>query len=1212
LKRLKTDDQRMPSSWSIRKKLLLLLVIVFLPAFGIIVATGLNHREDEIEKARENALLLAQSLATQQEQITTAARTMLSTLAQLRVVQRLDAGACNALFRDLHRQYPFYSVILAVTPDGKVFAASMPFQPGSIDLSDRKHVKDAVRTQEFSVGEYIKGRISNRISLNFSYPVLNAGKKPIAIVIAGFDLREYARFVSKAGLSEEYSVAITDWKGVRLFRWPEGNDATAPGKTIAEEPFKQMLSASEQGFFEKPGQDGVARIYAFRQLRLRTDLPPYLYMIVGAPSDRILHRADLQMIRNLSILGIAAVIAMYLAWIFGKLFIIRPINRLVSATHLFAEGEMGIRTGLSHTPDEIGRLAGAFDDMASLVETRSLDRKRADEKLFSAYAELEARVQERTAELSATNGALTAEVAEHKRTEEALRESEIKYRRIFESLEDLYYQTDERGILRVLSPSSLRLAGWIPEELVGRPATDVYLDPGARGTLLSHLLKERYVKDYELQLKRKDGSTLQVSVGAQLLLDEQGHPIGVAGILRDISERKAAEERIRQTNLQLAEATSRAKEMALQAETASRAKSEFLANMSHEIRTPLNGVIGMTGLLLDTNLAPEQREYAEIARKSGETLLSLVNDILDFSKIEARKLDLEMLDFDLRTTVEDTTEMLAVKAEEKGLELVSVIDPEVPLLLRGDPGRLRQILTNLGTNAIKFTHKGEVAIRVSVTEKTDVRVTLHFEVRDTGIGIPNDKVTTLFSPFTQVDGSTTRKYGGTGLGLSISKQLAELMGGRIGVDSEEGKGSTFWFSAVLDRQPGGRAFLVVEDFAGTRVLVVDDHVTNRMLMTTLLRSWGCDPIEAEDGETALRALRGAFAAGSPYRIALIDMHMPDMDGEMLGSRIKADPELSGTALIMVTSLGQRGDAKRLESVGFSGYLVKPVREGKLRDMLCLILNSKTEPADSPEKMILTSHSFPAHRRRILIAEDNVTNQLVALKLLEKLGYRADVAANGEEAITALQSIPYDLVLMDCQMPEMDGFEATRLIRRGEAGTARASIPIIAMTARAMQGDREKCLEAGMNDYMSKPVDPAALAKALDRWLTRRPDNAYDQAAAGKEAAGEPPLPIFDKDGLNDRLMGDQQLVEEIVSIFLEDTPRRIETLKAYVAAGNATSAGDQAHAIKGAAASIGGEMLRAVAFEMEKAGRAGDVEKVKAIVPLLERGFEQLRQAVRG
>jgi CheY-like chemotaxis protein/HPt (histidine-containing phosphotransfer) domain-containing protein len=315
---------------------------------------------------------------------------------------------------------------------------------------------------------------------------------------------------------------------------------------------------------------------------------------------------------------------------------------------------------------------------------------------------------------------------------------------------------------------------------------------------------------------------------------------------------------------------------------------------------------------------------------------------------------------------------------------------------------------------------------------------------------------------------------------------------------------------------------------------------------------------------------------------------------------------------MVTSLGQRGDAKRLESVGFSGYLVKPVREGKLRDMLCLILNSKTEPADSPEKMILTSHSFPAHRRRILIAEDNVTNQLVALKLLEKLGYRADVAANGEEAITALQSIPYDLVLMDCQMPEMDGFEATRLIRRGEAGTARASIPIIAMTARAMQGDREKCLEAGMNDYMSKPVDPAALAKALDRWLTRRPDNAYDQAAAGKEAAGEPPLPIFDKDGLNDRLMGDQQLVEEIVSIFLEDTPRRIETLKAYVAAGNATSAGDQAHAIKGAAASIGGEMLRAVAFEMEKAGRAGDVEKVKAIVPLLERGFEQLRQAVRG
>jgi PAS domain S-box-containing protein len=1202
----------MPSSWPIRKKLLLLLVIIFLPAFGIIVSTGLNYRKDEIEKTRENALLLTQSLATQQEQITTAARTMLSTLAQLHVVQSMDARACSALFRDLQRQYPFYSVILAVTPDGKAFAASMPFQPGSIDLSDRKHVKDAIRTRDLSVGEYIRGRISNKVSLNFSYPVLNAQKKLIAIVIAGFDLREYARFVSRVGLREEYSVAITDWRGVHLFRWPEGNDATAPGKVIAEEPFKRMMSSpSEEGFFERAGQDGAARFYAFRQLRLRPDLPPYLYMIVGAPNDKILHRADLQMIKNLSILGVALVIAMYLAWVFGNLFIIRPINRLVSATRLFAEGEMGARTGLSHTPDEIGRLAGAFDDMASLVETRSLDRKRAEEKLSNAYAELEVRVEERTAELSAANAALTIEVAEHKRTEEALRESEMKYRRIFESLEDLYYQTDERGIIRVLSPSSVRLAGWRPEELIGRPVTDVYVDPGTRETLLSVLLRDRYVKDYELQLKRKDGSTIHVSAGAQLLLNEQGHPVGAAGILRDISERKAAEEHVRRTNLQLAEATGRAKEMAIQAEAASQAKSEFLANMSHEIRTPLNGVIGMTGLLLDTDLTPEQREHAEIARKSGETLLSLINDILDFSKIEARKLDLEVLDFDLRAIVEDTTEMLAVKAEERGLELVSVIDPEVPLLLRGDPGRLRQILTNLGTNAIKFTHKGEVKIRVSVSEKTDVRATLRFEVLDTGIGIPKDKLTTLFSPFTQVDGSTTRKYGGTGLGLSISKQLAEMMGGCIGADSEEGKGSTFWFSAVLDRQSGGRAPRIALDFAGTRVLVVDDHETNRTLMTTLLRAWGCDPAEAADGEAALRALREAFAAGNPYRIALVDMRMPDMNGAVLGSRIKADPELSLTALIMITSLGQRGDAKRFEGIGFSGYLVKPVREGKLRDMLCLILNAKTKSEDSPET-ILTGHSFPARRGRILIAEDNVTNQLVARKLLEKLGYRADVAANGEEALTALRGIPYDLVLMDCQMPEMDGFEATRLIRQGEAGTGRVSIPIIAMTARAMQGDREKCLEAGMNDYISKPADPAALAKALERWLIRRSDIANGPAAAGKEAAEEPPLPIFDKDGLNDRLMGDQHLIEEILSIFFEDTPRRIETLKACAAAGNATSARDQAHAIKGAAASVGGEALRAVAFEMEKAGRAGDVEKVKAIMPLLERGFEQLKQAVRG
>jgi PAS domain S-box-containing protein len=811
-------------------------------------------------------------------------------------------------------------------------------------------------------------------------------------------------------------------------------------------------------------------------------------------------------------------------------------------------------------------------------------------------------------EIKETNQLLLNEAAERKQAEEALRESELKYRLIFESLEDLYYQTDEQGIIQVLSSSVYRLGGWREEELIGRPVTDVYEDPSDRENLLSLLQKHRYVKDHEVYLKKKDGSVLPFSVGAQLLFDAQGRPAGVAGILRDISERKEAEAKIRQTNLQLAEAIT-------QAEAASRAKSEFLANMSHEIRTPMNGVIGMTGLLLDTDLTADQRQYAEIARKSAETLLSVISDILDFSKIEARKLDLEVIDFDLRTTVEDTAEMLAFKAGEKGLELVCLIDHDVPSHLKGDPGRLRQLLTNLGSNAIKFTDEGEVFIHVSVAGKTGRQIHLRFEVQDTGIGVPAEKLGTLFSPFTQVDGSTTRRHGGTGLGLSISKQLAELMGGSVGVESKEGKGSTFWFTAVLEEQPeGGRYAPAAEDLEGTKVLVVDDHRTNRTLLITMLRSWGCEPGEAADGERALNELREATQRGEPYQVALLDMQMPGTDGESLGVHIKADPVLRSTELIMITSLGQRGDSKRLEAVGFAGYLVKPIRQGQLRDMLCLVLGRGIHGTPSSEKTIFTRHTVAecaGRHERILLVEDNITNQLVAVKLLEKLGYRSDVAANGREALTALRGIPYDLVFMDCQMPEMDGFEATRRIRSGDAGQAHRSIPIIAMTARAMQGDREKCLEAGMNDYLPKPIDGAALARVLDQWMGRTDRFGSASTAAGETTAA-PSAPLFDRSALDDRLMGDADLMEKILTVFFDDTLGRIEVLKAQVATGDAAGAGEQAHAIEGAAASVGGEALRAVAFEMEKAGRAGDMEMLRATIPRLEKGFEQLRQAVRG
>ncbi len=807
------------------------------------------------------------------------------------------------------------------------------------------------------------------------------------------------------------------------------------------------------------------------------------------------------------------------------------------------------------------------------------------------------------AEIKRANELLLNEAAERKQAEQALRENELKYRRIFESLEDLYYQTDEQGIIRILSPSLQWIGGWTPEELIGRPVTDVYNDLSDRESLLALLKEKRYVKDYEVLLKRKDGSVVPMSVGAQLLFDEGGRFAGVAGVLRDISKRKEVEAKIRQTNLQLAEATARA-------EAASLAKSEFLANMSHEIRTPLNGVLGMTGLLLDTDLNDDQREYAEIVRKSGEALLSLINGILDFSKIEAGKLDLEVLNFDLRSAVEDTVEMLALKAEEKQVELICLIDDGVPSRVRGDPGRLQQILGNLGNNAVRFTQEGEVVVHVSAAAKAGTQVVLRFEVRDTGIGIPADKLGMLFSPFTQVDSSTTRKYGGTGLGLSISKRLARMMGGEIGVESQEGEGSTFWFTAVFEDLPEEARDAAPQAgvLKGKKVLVVDDRQTNRNFLVSLLRSWECETGEAEDGTKAFFELKEAVRNQAPYQVALLT----GKDGETLGARIEADPALKPTFLILIASLGQRGDGRRVEAAGFAGWLAKPVRANQLRDLLALTFDRASHDALSPEDRPLTAHSVgeaSVRRERVLIVEDNITNQLVAMKLLEKLGCRSDVAANGHEALTALASIPYALIFMDCQMPEMDGFEATKRIRRGEAGPGRASTPVIAMTARAMQGDREKCLEAGMNDYLSKPVNLAALARVLERW-TGRPEPPAIDAAASAETGVPPDTSVFNRKALHDNLGGDEELVREILGVFLDDASSRIRAMRENVATGDATGAGEQAHALKGAAANVGGEALRAVAFEMEKAGRAGDIDRLRATMPKLEKHFEQFKQMI--